>query len=89
MGFGLKKHYVIISTWLLCPIGWLGVTTLPDQYESSARVYVDTQSLLRPLMKGLMVETDPNTQIRLMIKTLLSRPNLERITRMTDLDLTR
>ncbi|TRX57951.1 XrtA system polysaccharide chain length determinant [Thalassomonas sp. M1454] len=88
LGVWAKKHYVIISTWLLCPIGWVGVSTLPDQYEASARVYVDTQSLLRPLMKGLMVETDPNTQIRLMIKTLLSRPNLERITRMTDLDLT-
>lgn len=88
LGVWAKKHYVIISTWLLCPIGWIGVSALPDQYEASARVYVDTQSLLRPLMKGLMVETDPNTQIRLMIKTLLSRPNLERITRMTDLDLT-
>ncbi|WNC68469.1 GNVR domain-containing protein [Thalassotalea nanhaiensis] len=87
LGVWAKKHYVIISTWLICPIGWLGVASLPDQYKASARVYVDTQSLLRPLMKGLMVETDPNTQIRLMIKTLLSRPNLERIVRMTDLDL--
>ncbi|QBY04186.1 chain length determinant family protein [Thalassotalea sp. HSM 43] len=87
LGVWAKKHYVIISTWLLCPIGWLAVSSLPDQYESSARVYVDTQSLLRPLMKGIMVETDPNQQVRLMVKTLLSRPNLERIARMTDLDV--
>ncbi|WNC72530.1 chain length determinant family protein [Thalassotalea psychrophila] len=87
LGVWAKKHFIIISTWLICPAGWFGVVQLPDQYEASARVYVDTQSLLRPLMKGLMVETDPNIQIRLMIKTLLSRPNLERIARMTDLDL--
>lgn len=87
LGVWVKKHYLIISTWLICPIGWFAISALPDQYEASARVYVDTQSLLRPLMKDLMVETDPNTQIRLMVKTLLSRPNLERIARMTDLDL--
>ena len=88
LGIWAKKHFIIISTWLICPIGWIFVSSLPDQYEAEARVYVDTQSLLRPLMKGLMVETDPNTQIRLMVKTLLSRPNLERIARMNDLDLT-
>ncbi len=87
LGVWSKKHYIIISTWLICPLGWLGVSSLPDQYQASARVYVDTQSLLRPLMKGIMVETDANMQIRLMVKTLLSRPNLERIARMTDLDL--
>ena len=56
-------------------------------YQSSARVYVDTQSLLRPLLRGLTVETNPDNQIRLMVRTLLSRPNLERISRMTDLDV--
>jgi polysaccharide chain length determinant protein (PEP-CTERM system associated) len=86
-GIWLKRRYIIIATWLICPLGWYLVASMPDVYKSEARVYVDTQSLLRPLLKGLTVETDPNTQIRLMVKTLLSRPNLERISRMTDLDV--
>jgi protein tyrosine kinase modulator len=86
-GIWLKRRYIIIATWLICPIGWYFVATMPNVYQSEARVYVDTQSLLRPLLKGLTVETNPNTQIRLMVKTLLSRPNLERISRMTDLDV--
>jgi polysaccharide chain length determinant protein (PEP-CTERM system associated) len=86
-GIWLKRRYIIIATWLICPIGWYFVAAMPNIYESEARVYVDTQSLLRPLLKGLTVETNPNTQIRLMVKTLLSRPNLERISRMTDLDI--
>ncbi len=86
-GIWLKRRYIIIATWLICPIGWYFVASMPNIYKSEARVYVDTQSLLRPLLKGLTVETNPNTQIRLMIKTLLSRPNLERIARMTDLDV--
>lgn len=86
-GIWIKRRYIIISTWLICPIGWYFVAAMPNVYKSEARVYVDTQSLLRPLLRGLTVETNPNTQIRLMVKTLLSRPNLERISRMTDLDI--
>ncbi|WP_114327599.1 XrtA system polysaccharide chain length determinant [Candidatus Colwellia aromaticivorans] len=86
-GIWIKRRYIIISTWLICPLGWYFVAEMPDVYQSQARVYVDTQSLLRPLLRGLTVETNPNTQIRLMVKTLLSRPNLERISRMTDLDV--
>lgn len=86
-GIWIKRRYIMISTWLICPIGWYFVAAMPDVYQSQARVYVDTQSLLRPLLRGLTVETNPNTQIRLMVKTLLSRPNLERISRMTDLDV--
>jgi polysaccharide chain length determinant protein (PEP-CTERM system associated) len=86
-GIWLKRRFIIIATWLICPLGWYVVASMPNVYKSEARVYVDTQSLLRPLLKGLTVETNPNTQIRLMVKTLLSRPNLERIARMTDLDV--
>jgi polysaccharide chain length determinant protein (PEP-CTERM system associated) len=86
-GIWIKRRYIIIATWLICPTGWFIVSQLDNLYKSEARVYADTQSILAPLLKGLTVETNPDIQIRLMIKTLLSRPNLERITRMTDLDI--
>lgn len=86
-GIWLKRRFIIISTWLICPLAWVFISQLDNVYESEARVYADTQSILGPLLKGLTVKTDPEVQIRLMIKTLLSRPNLERITRMTDLDV--
>lgn len=86
-GIWIKRRYIIISTWLICPIGWGFVSMMPDVYESKARVFADTQSILAPLLKGLTVQTNPNIQINMMIKTLLSRPNLERISRMTDMDI--
>ena len=86
-GIWLKRRFIIISTWLICPLAWVFISQLDNVYESEARIYADTQSILGPLLKGLTVKTDPEVQIRLMIKTLLSRPNLERITRMTDLDV--
>ncbi len=86
-GIWLKRRYIIIATWLICPVGWFWVAQMPDIYKSSARVHADTQSILRPLLRGLTIETNPKNQISLMTKTLLIRTNLERIARMTDLDI--
>jgi len=86
-GIWIKRRYLIVATWLICPIGWYTVSQLQDTYESEARVFADTQSILGPLLKGMTVESNPDQQINLMVKTLLSRPNLERIARMTDLDI--
>ena len=87
-GVWVKKRYIIISTWLICPIGWGYVASMPDEYESSARLFVDTNSLLRPLLRGLAVYNNPEQQINLVARTLLSRPNLEKIAREADLDIT-
>jgi len=81
------RWYVHLIAWPLCIGGWVLVYTLPDQYEASARVYLDTQSVLRPLLKGLAVETDSTKEVEIMTRTLLSRPNLEKVARMTDMDL--
>lgn len=87
-GVWIKKRYIIISSWLICPIGWFYVASMPDVYQSSARVFVDTNSLLRPLLRGLAVYNNPSEQVSLVARTLLSRPNLEKIARDADLDIT-
>ena len=81
------RWYMLLVACPLCIGGWAMVQVLPDQYEASARVYLDTESMLRPLMKGLAVDSNVRSQIDIMTKTLLSRPNLEKVARMTDLDL--
>jgi polysaccharide chain length determinant protein (PEP-CTERM system associated) len=87
-GVWVKKRYIIICTWLICPIGFVKVASLPDVYQSSARVYVDTRSVLQPLLRGLALQSDPRQEVALMVQTLLSRPNLEIIARESDLDIT-
>ena len=81
------RWYMVLVSVPLCIGGWAYVQLMPDQYEASARVYLDTQSILRPLMRGLAVDSDVGSQIGMITKTLLSRPNLEKVARMTDLDL--
>lgn len=86
-GVWIKKRYVMICSWLICPLGFLYVASTPDVYESEARVYVDTRSVLQPLLQGLAIRENPQTEIAMMVKTLLSRPNLEVIARESDLDI--
>jgi polysaccharide chain length determinant protein (PEP-CTERM system associated) len=87
-GVWVKKRYIIISSWLICPVGFVYVAAMPDIYSSTARVYVDTQSVLQPLLRGLAIQSNPQQEITMMVKTMLSRPNLEIIARESDLDVT-
>jgi len=81
------RWYAMGISWLVAVVGWIYVSTLPDQYESSAQVLVDTDTMLRPLLRGLAVESNIEQRVQLMTTTLMSRPNLEKLARMTDLDI--
>jgi polysaccharide chain length determinant protein (PEP-CTERM system associated) len=74
--------------WAICLGGWIAVALLPNRFESSARIYVDTETVLSPLMRQIAVELDVGRQVDVMQRTLLSRPNLESVLRMADLDIT-
>lgn len=80
-----RRWYVVAATWSICMLGWGVVLLLPDQYESEAQIYVDTESLLAPLLKGIAVEPNISRQIEFMSQTLLTRPNLQRVADMTGL----
>ncbi len=86
-GIWRNRWYMMLAAWLVSIVGWGYVYQLPDQYEASARVNVDTQSILQPLLRGLTIGTNSRQRVVLVTRTLLSRPNLEKLTRMTDLDL--
>jgi polysaccharide chain length determinant protein (PEP-CTERM system associated) len=73
--------------WLVGVIGAVVVMRVPDKYEASARIFVDTQSILQPLMAGLAVQPNIEQQVTMLSRTLISRPNVERLVRMADLDL--
>jgi polysaccharide chain length determinant protein (PEP-CTERM system associated) len=76
----------LIAAWIAGVIGAIIVFQLPDKYEASARVYVDTDSVLRPLMAGLTIQPDMSQRVSILSRTLISRPNVEKLIRMTDLD---
>lgn len=77
----------LIVAWIAGIIGVVIVFKIPDQYEASARIFVDTQSILKPLMAGLTIQPNVQQQVQMLSRTLVSRPNVEKLVRMADMDL--
>lgn len=88
--WGVWRYRWIALTvaWFVAVAGWAVVWKMPDAYVASAKVFVDTNSVLRPLLRGLAITPNIDQRVSMMSRTLLSRPNLEKLARMTDLDLT-
>lgn len=86
---GVSKYrwYAMAIAWLVAIVGSVVIFNLPDTYQSSARVFVDTQSVLKPLLSGMTSVPNVEQQVSIMSRTLLSRPNVERVIRMVDLDI--
>jgi polysaccharide chain length determinant protein (PEP-CTERM system associated) len=72
----------------VCLVGWAVVLLMPNQYGVSAKVYLDTSTMLTPVLRGIALDQNVRLSTILMIRrTLLTRPNLEAISRAADLDL--
>ena len=82
-----RRRWVAVGVcWAVCLVGWIGVMAIPKKYKSSARIYVNADTLLQPLLQGIAVDTDPARQVEYLQRTLLSRPNLDQLVHMADLD---
>lgn len=77
----------MLVAWVVGAIAAGVILRIPDRYEASARIFVDTQSILKPLMSGLAVQPNVEQQVMMLSRTLISRPNVEKLIRMADLDL--
>jgi polysaccharide chain length determinant protein (PEP-CTERM system associated) len=86
-GMWHRRWIGLTAAWIVAIIAVAIVYRVPERYEASARVYVDTESLLRPLLAGLAIQPNVDQQVVLMSRTLISRPNVEKLIRQSDLDL--
>tara|TARA_R110002110_G_scaffold383245_4_gene594686 strand:+ start:48995 stop:50548 length:1554 start_codon:yes stop_codon:yes gene_type:complete len=87
LGIWQYRWYGLISAWVLAICGWCLVANLPDRYSASTRVFIDTQSLIKPLLRDISISSDADERISQVAKTIFNRPNLQKIAQMSDLDL--
>ena len=81
-----RRWLAIGATWVAALIGFAIVWFVPNRYEATARIYVDTQTVLKPLMAGLAFQPDTDQQVKMLARTLVSRPNIERLLKATNND---
>ncbi|HCZ16739.1 MAG TPA: GNVR domain-containing protein [Accumulibacter sp.] len=86
-GMWKRRWLGVVVAWVVGVASVAAVLAIPDKYEASARIFVDTQSILRPLMTGLVTQPNLDQQVMMLSRTLITRPNVEKLIRMADLDL--
>jgi polysaccharide chain length determinant protein (PEP-CTERM system associated) len=74
-----RRWLVLMAVAVVGAICMSIVSLLPERYRASARIYVDTQTALRPLMANLTFQPDIDQQVAMLARTLISRPNVERL----------
>lgn len=80
------RWIAVVVAWTIALGGWTAVYLTPDRHEAYARVYVDTQSMLRPLLSGLAVQPNVDQMVSMMSRTLISRQNVEKVIQMADME---
>ena len=84
-GMWRYRWYGLVLTWTVSLLGWGVIYILPDKYQATARVQVESQSALDPLLKGLAVDSNMLAKVNLMTRIIMGRQNLEKIIDSTDL----
>lgn len=81
-----RRWIALIVAWGAAILAWVVILVLPDRYEASAKVFVDARTALRPVLEGIAIQDDYESQLALVREALLSRPQLEAVARKTNLD---
>ena len=82
-GIWSRRWIALGVAWGVAMLGWLAVALIPNSYESKARVYVSTQSLLED--KVGITQVQSQQELERVRSTLASAENLEKVVRETDL----
>ena len=87
-GLWRRRWLIVAVTWAAALIGWFGLWLIPDKYESRAQVFVQTETILEPVLSGFTARPDYSRRVEVMRLQLLTRPNVEEIILRAGLDKT-
>src|SRR4051812_44605680 len=76
----------VLTAWIVAAVGTTLVMRLPDRYEASARIFVNTESILKPLMAGMTVEPNIDQRIAILSRVVISRPNVEKLMSLSGIE---
>jgi uncharacterized protein involved in exopolysaccharide biosynthesis len=78
---------VVVAALLVATIATV-VMAMPDQYESRSRMYINSEVVLRPLLRGIASEEDAESRedlLKVLQTTVLNTNNIDRLLEIPDL----
>jgi protein tyrosine kinase modulator len=87
-GLWRRRWTVIAVAWVVALAGWFAVWMIPDKYESRAHVFVQTETILEPVLNGFTARPDYSRRVEVMRLQLLTRPNVEEVILRAGMDRT-
>lgn len=88
VGLWRRRWIVALGAWAAALALWFLVWLLPDEYESRAQVFVQTETILQPVVKDVAAAPDYGARVDVMRQQLLTRPNVEEVIFRSGLDKT-
>ena len=73
------RWIALAVAWAVCVVGWGVVFLMPDTYQASARVFVDTRTLLSQVTQGAGADGAAEAQVQRVRQALLGAPQLTRV----------
>jgi polysaccharide chain length determinant protein (PEP-CTERM system associated) len=77
----------LAAIWIIALAGWAYVARMPDIYEAQASFFLDTSSLLQPVLEGQIVSTNQEARLAFLRESLLGRAEREAVARQVGLDV--
>ena len=79
------RWLALAVAWSLAIVLWIIVFLVPDTYQASARVFVNTKTTLSEATRGISLEDDVDNQIQRVRQALIGGPELQKVAEETDL----
>lgn len=79
------KWIALIVAWCTAVVLWVVVFLIPNTYEASAKIFVDTGTTLSQATKGISLEDNVTDQIERVSTALLGTPQLRKVAQDTNL----
>jgi polysaccharide chain length determinant protein (PEP-CTERM system associated) len=79
------RWVALITAWCVALVLWAVVFLIPNTYEASATIFVDTGTTLSQATKGISLEDDVSDQIERVSADILGTPQLEKVATETNL----
>src|SRR5436190_16623814 len=85
-GMWAHRWLGLATAWAAGAIALAALAVVPAKYEASARIYANTDSILKPLMTGMTVQPNEDQRIVMLSRLVINRPNVERLVTTVGLD---